>query len=394
MSNLRKSSRHAEVVLVAALLALALLARWAGGREITGDMKIFFQWYNQLKAHGIGTEIGNYNAPFLYLFAILTYLPGATILKIKLVWFCFDVILVLFTYRLVALRRPGRRIPALAALVMAFLPTVVINSSYYGQCDAIWAGLAVGGLWLLLSGRDWWGVGLFTVALAFKPQAIFIFPLLLLLVLAGRVRWRTLLVIPVLYVLLDVPAFIAGRDPLELLTLYNPARQSGHVPLLTQNAPSVYAFLPVTGDIGTVRTLGDLFTAIVVLGVIYTLIAGRVELDNERIVTAAAFFALVVPFLLPGMHERYFYLADVLTLVLAFYRPRLWPVALLVEASSLLSYLHYLLLGIPHGALVPPAVCAAMMLAAALTIGYTLLHDLRPVSQPAELPEPLPTRRV
>jgi Gpi18-like mannosyltransferase len=277
---------------------------------------------------------------------------------------------------------------------MAFLPTVVINSSYYGQCDAIWAGLAVGGLWLLLSGRDWWGVGLFTVALAFKPQAIFIFPLLLLLVLAGRVRWRTLLVIPVLYVLLDVPAFIAGRDPLELLTLYNPARQSGHVPLLTQNAPSVYAFLPVTGDIGTVRTLGDLFTAIVVLGVIYTLIAGRVELDNERIVTAAAFFALVVPFLLPGMHERYFYLADVLTLVLAFYRPRLWPVALLVEASSLLSYLHYLLLGIPHGALVPPAVCAAMMLAAALTIGYTLLHDLRPVSQPAELPEPLPTRRV
>jgi Gpi18-like mannosyltransferase len=321
-------------------------------------------------------------------------LPGATILKIKLVWSCFDVILVLFTYRLVALRRPGRRIPALAALVMAFLPTVVINSSYYGQCDAIWAGLAVGGLWLLLSRRDWWGVGLFTVALAFKPQAIFIFPLLLLLVLAGRVRWRTLLVIPVLYVLLDVPAFIAGRDPLELLTLYNPARQSGHVPLLTQNAPSVYAFLPVTGDIGTVRTLGDLFTAIVVLGVIYTLIAGRVELDNERIVTAAAFFALVVPFLLPGMHERYFYLADVLTLVLAFYRPRLWPVALLVEASSLLSYLHYLLLGIPHGALVPPAVCAAMMLAAALTIGYTLLHDLRPVSQPAELPEPLPTRRV
>jgi Gpi18-like mannosyltransferase len=388
----------AEPVLFAVLVVLAVIVRWVSRTVETPDMNTFLQWYGWIRdgggLAGLRLEIGNYNAPFLYLFAILTYLPGATILKIKLVWFCFDVILVLFTYRLVALRRPGRRIPALAALVMAFLPTVVINSSYYGQCDAIWAGLAVGGLWLLLSGRDWWGVGLFTVALAFKPQAIFIFPLLLLLVLAGRVRWRTLLVIPVLYVLLDVPAFIAGRDPLELLTLYNPARQSGHVPLLTQNAPSVYAFLPVTGDIGTVRTLGDLFTAIVVLGVIYTLIAGRVELDNERIVTAAAFFALVVPFLLPGMHERYFYLADVLTLVLAFYRPRLWPVALLVEASSLLSYLHYLLLGIPHGALVPPAVCAAMMLAAALTIGYTLLHDLRPVSQPAELPEPLPTRRV
>jgi hypothetical protein len=52
MSNPRKSTRHAEVAIVAALIVLALAARWAGGREITDDMKIFFQWYNQLKRAG------------------------------------------------------------------------------------------------------------------------------------------------------------------------------------------------------------------------------------------------------------------------------------------------------------------------------------------------------
>jgi Gpi18-like mannosyltransferase len=40
---------------------------------------------------------------------------------------------------------------------------------------------------------------------------------------------------------------------------------------------------------------------------------------------------VLVPFVLPSMHERYFYLADVLTLILAFYLPRqLWFVPIIV----------------------------------------------------------------
>jgi ABC-type proline/glycine betaine transport system permease subunit len=42
------------------------------------------------------------------------------------------------------------------------------------------------------------------------------------------------------------------------------------------------------------------------------------------------------------MHERYFYLADVLTIVMAFYVRRYWPVAVLVSACSLLSYAPFL----------------------------------------------------
>ena len=384
----------AELLLIGVLVVLALAVRWAGRHEITPDMRIFYVWYGKLdKAGGFAglrQEIGNYNAPFLYLFAVLTYLPGSTLIKIKLTWFLFDVLLVYFTYRIVALRWDGWRIPTLAALVMAFLPTVVVNSSFYGQCDAIWGAFALGGLYFLLRGRQWWGVALFTVALAFKPQAIFIFPVLLLLVLAGRLRWRTLLAVPVVYIALDLPAIIAGRDPVELLTLYSPSRQSQYVPALTSNAASMWAFVPVTTRLDTLKTLGYVFAAILVIGVIYTLIASRVRLGPKRIVTAAALFVALVPFVLPGMHERYFYLADVLTVVLAFYRPRLWFVPLIVQAASLLSYLPFLFWNTSHGPLVGLKVLATMMLAAVLITGYALLNDVRTqarVDEPAAAEE-------
>src|SRR3954468_2508478 len=133
--------------LVLALIALAVLARVAGGPVKTGDMNIFFQWYHQLQAGGgwraAGTEIGNYNAPFLYVLALVTMLPGPLILKMKAVFVVFDVLLALFTYRIVELHRPGRRAATAAALVVVLLPTVVINASLWGQIDAMWAAPAL-----------------------------------------------------------------------------------------------------------------------------------------------------------------------------------------------------------------------------------------------------------
>ncbi|MFC3384181.1 glycosyltransferase 87 family protein [Couchioplanes azureus] len=353
------------MLLLGLLAMLAVGIRWAGRHEVTADMRIFYAWYDRIEAGGgfaaLDQEIGNYNAPFLYLLAILTYLPGSTLIKIKLTWCLFDVLLVYFTYRIVALRHAGWRIPALAALVTAFLPTVVVNSSLYGQCDGVWGALALGGLYYVLRGKGWGAASLFTMALAVKPQAIFIFPVLALTVLAGRLPWRCLLAVPVVYVVLDLPAILAGRDPVELLTLYSPGRQSSHVPALTSNAPSAYAFFPVTTRVDTLETLGYLFAAVLVLGVLYLLIAGRVRLDADRLVTASAVFVIGVPFLLPGMHERYFYLADVVAVALAFHRPRLWPVPVLVQAASLLSYGPFLF---GTAALVDLRILAVLMLSA------------------------------
>jgi Gpi18-like mannosyltransferase len=408
MSKARNPPRYAELALVAALVLLALAARWAGWREKTNDMIIFFQWYDRLRAaggwRGLDLSIGNYNAPFSYLLVLAMHLPGPLILRMKLIFLVGDVVLAYFTYRVTALRWPGSRIPVAATLVVVLYPTVVLNASFLGQIDALWAAPALGGVYYLLRDKPWWGAALCGAALAIKPQAMFVFPLLLLLALAGRIRWRTLLAAPAAFALLDLPALLLGRSPLDLLTIYDMDRQAHNVRQLTYHAPSIWTFIPAVHRIGSLRTVGTIMAVAVVLGVIYVLVVRMLELTPERIVTAAALFAVLVPFLLPGMHERYFFLGDVLTLVLAVYRPRLWFVPLLVELASFLSYLPYLFGW--QAPWLPPPVMATMMLAAVVTLGYVLIKEafepggrtledefgrLAP-SRPAEPPAPLPAR--
>ncbi|GAA0233647.1 hypothetical protein [Cryptosporangium japonicum] len=374
MQRLR-SVPASEWALLAALLLIAVATRYVGRDYVTGDMEIFFQWYAHLERNGPGSPVGNYNAPFLYLLLLAGWLPGELLYNLKAIFVVFDVVLSWYVFRLVGLRYAGWRVPAAAALIVAFLPTVVINASMYGQCDSIWASFAVGALYHLLRGSHWIAVSFCALAYAFKPLGIFILPTLALLLLAGKVRWRTLVALPLVYVAVDVPIMLLGRDPVEVLTLYfhqldDPAR-------LTRGGPTVFQFFDVRTGALELASLGTLLAGAAVLGICWVLIATRTELDHSRIVAAAASFALIVPFLQPRMHERYFYLADVLTLVLAFYVPRRWYLPLIVQAASFLSYLPFLLRGGPPGTYLDRKWLAALMLVALVLTTYHLLRDVR-----------------
>ncbi|MFG1921512.1 hypothetical protein [Cryptosporangium sp. NPDC048952] len=364
----------AEWLLLAGLVGLAVVIRYACRSYWTTDLDVFGEWYDQLQREGLKSPVGNYNAPFLYLLEIASWFPGATLMKIKLVLVAFDVVLVYYVFRTVALKWDGWRIPAMAALVAAFMPTVVLNASLYGQCDSIWGAFCVAALYYVLKGNDWAAVAMAATAWAFKPQAVFIAPIFLLAVLAGRVRWRTLIAFPLVYLAWDVPALIAGRDAIELLTIYS--HQLDDPSALRRGGPTVYQYLHVNVALGVLRNLGYLFAAALTLGVTYVLIATKVELDRVRWLTAGAFFAIAIPWLLPAMHERYFFLADVLTLILAFYVPRLWYLPLIVQASSFFSYLPFLFSKAPVGPMIDRRLLATLMLGAILITGYRLFSGV------------------
>ena len=365
----------AEWVLLAALLLIAVATRYVGRDYVTGDMQIFFDWYAHLRANGLDSAVGNYNAPFLYLLMLAGWLPGELLYDLKAIFVLFDVVLAWFVFRIVGLRHGGWRVPAAAALITAFLPTVVVNASMYGQCDSIWASFAVGALYFFLRDRPWLAVTFCALAYAVKPLGIFIFPLLALLLLAGRVPWRTLIALPLVYVAVDVPIMLLGRDPVEVLTLYfhqldDPAR-------LTRGGPTAFQFFDVRVGALEMASLGTLLAGAAVLGICWVLIATRTDLTPTRIVTAAACFAIVVPFLQPRMHERYFYLADVLTLLLAFHVPRRWYLPVIVQVSSFLSYLPFMLRGGPPGTYLDRKWLAALMAVALVLTAYELLRDVR-----------------
>lgn len=361
-----RTGRFAPAIVIGAVLVAGLAVRLAVVNETTGDYRVFLSpWYDALAAagglRGIGQQIGNYNPPYLYLLAVATYLPIPKIAAIKLVSVAFDVVLAAFA-GLIVRRRFGRWTAVAAFGVVLFAPSVLLNGGYWGQCDSIYAACCLGSLYFLLRGRPWWACVFVGLALSFKLQAIFFLPVLLIVLVVNRQRLRALLAVPATFVAMLLPAALAGRSWSSLLTVYpdqvtsggvgggagrggtgfggggNTAVSNSGLGAWTQNGPTMFQW--VGGSVGWL-VLGLVIAAALLVGLAFLAWRGR-PLGEAQIVLLAAATVLAVPFFLPQMHERYFYLADVLTVLAAFFLRRFWPVAVVVSASSVLAYAPFL----------------------------------------------------
>jgi hypothetical protein len=93
--------------------------------------------------------------------------------------------------------------------------------------------------------------------------------------------------------------------------------------------------------IPAIAKMGVAFTAL--LSLVFAWKASRGQLEPEALLLAALVSALIAPQFLPYMHNRYFFAADVLAIVLALWRPAVyWPAALLMQASSFATYISFL----------------------------------------------------
>lgn len=216
---------------------------------------------------------------------------------------------------------------------------------------------------------------------------------------------KYLVLIPLIFLLLLVPAFIAGRDAGSLLTIYAGQvstggmgaggqfnggaggfpggsgqfnrgaggfpggsgqfnRGAGGFPgggsrqstggtkgfggrnfspsALTFNAPTFYQWLPANAG-GYWKWIGIILAGAVVVLVAALVWASKQKFTASLLLKVALVFALAIPFLLPDMHERYFYLADVVSIIYAFYFPRYFFIAIIMQLCSLLSYAPYFL---------------------------------------------------
>jgi Gpi18-like mannosyltransferase len=312
----------------------------------SNDYRAFVsQWYAFIQNNGgfvaLRYQFADYNVPYLYLIALLTYLPVPVLAGVKTISVLFDMLLAFYGYKLVALKYPRGWVPFAAASVVGLLPTVVMDGSMWAQCDSIYAAFGLGGLYYVVRSKPWLACVFFGLALSFKMQVIFLLPVLLVLALRRKIPWPALLVVPGVVLAMDVPALLVGADPGQLLSVYT--SQVGEYSQLTLNAPNVYQLFDFGTNTDSVRTWGILVTGMLVLALMLVTLVRRVPLTVSRVVLLGTVLVILIPYFLPAMHERYFFLADVLSVVAAFYVPRrLWPVPILVQFASAFSYVPFL----------------------------------------------------
>ena len=355
------------VIFSCVLVIAAMLVRGACMEHRTLDYENFLAvWVEFFRQNGgwraLARSIGNYNVPYLYFLALFSYSSVPDLYLIKLLSIFFDVVLAWAVLRLVRVCRGGKAAQAAGFFITLFLPTVVLNGAYWGQCDSIYGAFAVWGVCLALERRPVLSVVAVALSFAFKLQAVFIMPVYLVFVFTGRIKWRELLVFPLTYLIVVLPAVLTGKPFLDTLLLY--FRQAGSVgDALNYNSSSVFAFIHGDVDKRLCSTLGIAGAAAFLVLVYAWLFLRRKDVTERTLLACALLICLGVPFFLPHMHERYFFIADVLSLAVAVLAPQMALVTALVSFGSLLGYHAYLKMRY-----LLPMRCGACALALALVV--------------------------
>ncbi len=345
--GLLKTRRELVLGLIFAVGAFVL--RYAAMDYETLD---YIDWISRWVQHfrdngvwaGLGTEIWacNYNVPYLYFLAIFSQLNIDDLYTVKLLSILFDILLAWGVLKIVSLFSESRGRRMAAFLGTLWLPTVFLNGAYWGQCDSMYAALCLWSLYLVLTDRPWTSVIVYALSFSLKLQAIFLMPVFLVFIIARKMKFQHLLAFPVTYVLTILPAVIAGRSFTELLLLYYNNTDSIGTGL-NYNSSSMYAISEFPNlDLGLAAAIGIVLAFGLCAVIYFWLLLRQKDIDSSVILAAAMILCLGIPFFLPHMHDRYFFLADILafTIAVAFPWESLLPV--LVSFGSLLGYHAYL----------------------------------------------------
>jgi Gpi18-like mannosyltransferase len=354
-------------LVITAGLVLALAVRWVFRDFRTFDVDNWvIPWYNYIQSHGakaLGVEIpsfdirGNYTPPYYYLLYMATFFDSMVpkLYLIKAVSVLFDFVASFFVFKIVHLGSQSEARAWLAFFVVLFAPTVIANGALWGQSDVIWASLLLGSIYFSLTRRPSLVVLFFGLAISVKAQAVFLFPYLLVLVLCSRLPWKLLPIIPAVYAVVMTPAILMGRSVIDVFEVY--LRQGSFYKQLSLNAPNLYYFAtyPYVQSnryhlIATI--LGATITVLASLFFAWHSRWRRGALTPQFLVFSATVSLTLAPFLLPRMHDRYFFAADLCSIALAFLVPRLWFVPVALQISSTIAYVPYISGG--HGYTVMP----------------------------------------
>jgi Gpi18-like mannosyltransferase len=309
----------------------------------TPDWEVFLlPWYEHARLHGFaGLKDGvtNYAPFYTYLLVVAAAFDGwaSPLTLVKCISFPFELGCALVAARLVRTIEPRPEREALAFAAIWLSPGFLHNGAFWGQCDAIWTFFLLLALWAVCLDRVRWAVLAFAMAMAVKLQAIFFAPFLLGYILRRRESLAWFGLVPAVYVLVAVPALAIGRPWVEVASVY--LGQAGTFPYLWKGAANLYNLISET-FYHPVMEIGLALAALCGRGLAWAIARARVLTLEGRLLAAALSLALM-PFLLPKMHERFFFAFDAVIVILACLRPLYVPVAIAALVNSIACYLPF-----------------------------------------------------
>lgn len=307
------SKRSFLFITIAGFCLRMVFFAWPSGDYI----EYLHPWFEQIKQNGgidaIGEPIGNYMVSYIYILAILTYLPLPDIVSIKIVSCIGDIILAFYCMKLSFAVSRDSIISKMVYVAVICSPSVILNSGAWAQCDSLYTAALIAFLYYIAVNDSKKAMISVSVAFCLKLQTVFLAPIILAAFLKGKIKWRHVFYAPLIYLLMIFPAYIQGRSLKSLILLY--FDQAKTYTALSMNAPNFYAWFPWQYTNEKLEILGIVVAFMITLILPIFIVINNLLLDGTDLVKFALYSATLLPFVLPHMHERYFYLASVLSLI-------------------------------------------------------------------------------
>ena len=331
--------KHSRLLFVVLAAAIGLLIRWAGRDFVSLDMRdALLPWFDQIKAAG-GLSALYVDISPIYQYKLLSVAFDAA-LAVMAALVYKDLMLNGLNGKAQTVSREVHESiltrSALVGVLVWLLPTVMLNSAYWGQCDSIYAFFCLATLYQLRRGSYLFAFVLLGLAFSCKLQTIFIVPFIAVYYLITK-RFSVvyiLLSVAVMW-LMGVVAFAYGRGLLAPLQIYY--GQSSHYELMYLSFPSFWVLLG--DDYWGFRWYAIFFTLCVVVTGMYVCLNHRRFLHSRvNYYCVVAWFIWSMVLFLPCMHDRYAYLLDLLLVLMACCDRRFIKYAVVALLTSLYFY--------------------------------------------------------
>ncbi len=304
-------------------------------------------WFDELKARGgilaLGNYPGDYNVPYVFILSLLTYLPFNKLHMIKFVSIVFDFLLAISSGILaINIKKSdnSKFIFFLTYFLVLFIPSVMFNGALWGQCDSIYATFMILSLYYLLKNKYLKSFVLLGISFSFKLQFIFILPLYVVMYCSQKkFSWLYFLIIPLVNMIMCLPSILAGNSLYNCFNVYfNQVKSYYNYSVL--NFPNIYNL--INGNPNLLNTVGILVALSICFMTLVYVLEKKVKWNNEKIITLGLWFIVILTFVLPGMHERYAYCAEVLVVIYYICYQKNLYLELSLIISSILTYSAYL----------------------------------------------------
>lgn len=335
------------IVLIFGII-LSVVARVASFGFISSDMSGFLiGWFGQIeqlgKIHALNTQVGNYSVAYQILISLMTYIPVNPVIQYKVLSVIFDYSLALAVGLIVYEVKGKKALPGIiASLIVMFSPLVIINSSVWGQCDSIYTSFAMWSLYFFIKKKYPLTFIMYALSFSFKLQAVFLLPFFLFAYIRKKeFSFLHFLIIPVVMEIVCVPAMIMGRGFKAAFSVYY--YQTGSCDKMYFNFPSFWALFSNLGDsdlsrqyIASMKVAAIITAFIVLLAIMAVFIVKDINIDNVNTFLLSFILVYSCVLFLPGMHERYGFLYEIIGIIILFIIPRsIWPLSLIMCLSCI-----------------------------------------------------------